>query len=173
MKRLTATAVVLTLLCAGPAVAASPVGIVREVMAGATGKMPQSVRCVTGQELLIGDGRRLQSETVGVAIRTGSRHIVLLDWKRVCNPIHRFRTGRRVQPADVIGAMSTVLHEKAHVNGVRIEWQATCAAIPGVLRQLRRWGYTARQLAAVKSYLTVVLDKARTGDYKLRGRCHV
>ena len=171
MKRLTATAVAMTLLCAAPAVAASPVGVVRQVMAGAPGKMPQSVRCVTRKELRSGEGRRLASQTVGVAIRTGSRHVVLLDWKRICNPIHRFRTGRRVQPADVIGAMTTVLHEKAHVNGVRVEWQATCVAIPGVLRQLKRWGYTDRQLAAVKSYLTDVLDKARTGDYKLRGRC--
>jgi hypothetical protein len=173
MKRLAASAVAMSLLCAAPAVAASPVGIVRQVMGGAPGNMPQSVRCVTKQALLTGEGRRLASETVGVAIRTGSNHVVLLDWKRICNPLHRFRTGRRVQPADVIGAMATVLHEKAHVNGVRVEWQATCVAIPGVLRQLRQWGYSARQLAAVKSYLTVVLDRARRGDYKLRGRCRV
>jgi hypothetical protein len=168
-----ATAVALALLYAGSAVAAGPVDVVRQVMTAAPGKMPQSVRCVSRHELLRGDGRRLASGVVGVTIRTGRTRVVLLDWKEVCLPLHRFRTGRRVQPADAIKAMATVLHEKAHVNGVRTEWKATCVAIPSVLRQFRLWGYNARQVAAIKWYLTEDLDNGRAQEYKLRGRCHV
>ena len=61
--------------------------------------------------------------------------------------------------------MTSVLHEKAHVNGVRVEWKATCWAIPGVLEQLRRFGYTTRQLNAVRRYLTQELDRHRTSEY--------
>lgn len=174
MRVIAAGAVVL-LLCAGSASAATPVEAVRQLMAGAPGQMPQSVRCVTTKELQSGEGRRLDSRAVAVAIRTGRTSVVLLDWRKVCRPLHLFRRGDgggRVEPALAIQAMTSVLHEKAHVNGVRVEWRATCWAIPGVLRQLRRWGYTTRQLNAVRRYLTAELDRHRTREYRLRGRCH-
>jgi hypothetical protein len=108
-----------------------------------------------------------------VTIRTGRKYVVLLDWNHACKPLYRYRTGRRVEPADVVDAMATVLHEKAHVQGIRTEWKATCWGIPGVVRQLREWGWSAKQLAAVKWYLVYAADGGRSGDYKLRGRCHV
>jgi hypothetical protein len=174
--RVSAAAAVVFLLAAGSASAATPVETVRQLMAGAPGQMPQTVRCVTTKELQSGEGRRLDSRAVAVAIRTGRRSVVLLDWRKVCWPLHLFRRGDgggRVEPALAIQAMTSVLHEKAHVNGVRVEWRATCWAIPGVLRQLRRWGYTTKQLDAARSYLTVELERHRTSEYKLRGRCRV
>jgi hypothetical protein len=169
-----ASAIAVMGLCAGTVSAAlSPIQVVRYVMTGATGRMPQELRCVSRQELLRGTGRHLDSRTRGVTIRTGRKFTVLLDWNDVCKPLHRLRTGRRVQPAEVVQALSTVLHEKAHVQGIRSEWQATCWGIPGVLDQLREWGWTAKQLAAVKWYLVFALDRARPDEYKLRGRCHV
>jgi hypothetical protein len=98
---------------------------------------------------------------------------VLLDWKSICRPLALFAEKRVVDPAKAIEATAVVLHEKAHVNGVRVEWEAECAAIPGVLSQLRRWGYNSRQVAAMRWYLTVHADRGRPSDYKLRGRCHV
>jgi hypothetical protein len=174
--RLIAAALVVVLLSAGSASAATPVEAVRQLMAGAPGQMPQTVRCVTTEELQSGEGRRLDSRAVAVAIRTGRTSIVLLDWRKVCRPLHLFRGGHgagRVEPALAIQAMTSVLHEKAHVNGVRVEWKATCWAIPAVLEQLRRWGYATRQLNAVRRYLTTELDRHRTSEYKLRGRCRV
>ena len=168
-----AVAIALGVLGVGTASAATPLDVVRQVMEAAPGRMPQSVRCVSREELLHGDGRRLASRTVGVTIRTGKTRVVLLDWQEVCVPLYRFRTGARVQPADAIKAMVTVLHEKAHVQGIRSEWQATCWGIPGVARQLKQWGYNARQVAAVKWFLVYNVDSGRPEEYKLRGRCHV
>lgn len=165
-----AMAVVVVALGAGTASAATPIEVVRQVMTGAPGRMPDTLRCVTRRELLALDGHP-GTRTRGVSIWRDRTRTVLLDWKDVCRPLHRFRTGRRVEPAQAIQALLVVLHEKAHVNGIRVEWQAECAAIPGVLRQLKRWGYSGRQLSAVRRYLTVELDKGRTSEYKLRGRC--
>jgi hypothetical protein len=153
--------------------ALTPIEVVRYVMTNAPGKMPQKIQCVTREELLRGDGRNITNNAIGITIRKGNTATVLLDWAEVCTPLHRFRTGRRVEPAAVINAMSTVLHEKAHVQRIRTEWKATCWAIPGVARQLRAWGYTARQVAAAKWYLVHFADRGRSGEYKLRGRCDV
>src|SRR4029453_13149644 len=103
----------------------------------APGQMPQTVRCVTTEELQSGEGRRLDSRAVAVAIRTGRTSIVLLDWRKVCRPLHLFRGGHgagRVEPALAIQAMTSVLHEKAHVNGVRVESNATGRAAPARTR---------------------------------------
>ena len=174
--RVIAAATVVFLLSAGSASAATPVEVVRQFMAAAPGQMPQTVRCVTTKELQSGEGRRLDSRAVAVAIRTGPTSVVLLDWRKVCRPLYLFHGGHGgglVEPALAIQAMTSVLHEKAHVNGVRVEWKATCWAIPGVLGQLRRWGYTTRQLNIVRRYLTSDLDRHRTREYELRGRCRV
>ena len=136
--------------------------------------MPQSIRCVSAEELRVRSHRAVGSRAaLGLTIRTGSTRVVLLDWKKVCFPLSRYLEKRAVRPDEVIEAVALVLHEKAHVNGVWIEWKAECAAIPGVLSQLRRWGYDARQVAVVKWYLTVRADRGRVGEYKLRGRCRV
>ncbi len=174
--RVMAAAAVVFLLCAGSASAATPVEAARQLMAGAPGQMPQTVRCVTTKQLQSGEGRRLDSRAVAVAIRTGRTSVVLLDRRKVCRPLHLFHGGHGgglVEPALAIQAMTSVLHEKAHVNGVRVEWKATCWAIPGVLGQLRRLGYTTRQLNIVRRYLTSDLDRHRTREYELRGRCRV
>ena len=176
MRVIAAAAAVVFSLSAGSASAATPVEAVRQLMAAAPGRMPQTVLCVTTKELQSGEGRRLDSRAVAVAIRTGRTSVVLLDWRKVCRPLQLFRGGhggRRVEPTLAIQAMTSVLHEKAHVNGIRVEWKATCWAIPGVLEQLRRWGYATRQLNAVRRYLTAELDRHRTSEYKLRGRCRV
>jgi hypothetical protein len=91
----------------------------------------------------------------------------------VCRPLYLFRTKARGESVKVVNAVATVLHEKAHVNGILVEWKATCAAIPSVLSQLRRWGYTATQLEAAQWWLTDGADKGRSGEYRLGGRCHV
>ncbi len=168
----------LTLVLAGTATAAlSPIEVVRYVMAGAPGKMPENLRCVSTAEIAKVSGGIHGLRAVGVTIQrrrsTVTTATVLLDWKGVCHPLHRFRTGRRVEPAHVIQALETVLHEKAHVQGIRTEWKATCWGIPGVVEQLRDWGYKARQLTAVKWYLVYHLDGIRHPDYQLRGRCNV
>jgi hypothetical protein len=151
--------------------AATPIGVVREVLAAAPGRMPDTVRCVARSELRMGDVQRVDRRTVGVTIWGGRTRVVLLDWRRICVPLHRFRTKARVQPADVVQALHVVLHEKAHVNGVRVEWRAECAALRPTLAQLRRWGYTPRQVRAARLFLTTTLDRARPSAYKLRGRC--
>ena len=91
----------------------------------------------------------------------------------MCRPLYLFRTKARVESVQVVEAVATVLHEKAHVNGVLVEWKATCAAIPGVLSQLRRWGYTTMQLEAAQSWLVDGADTSRSAEYRLGGRCHI
>jgi hypothetical protein len=173
MVRTATAAAFAVLMCAGTASAATPTEVVRQVMAAAPGRMPQSVRCVARPELLTAGGHRHRSGVRGVTIRKGPMRTVLLDWKEVCNPLHRFRMKRRIQRADVIAATMTVLHEKAHVNGVRTEWQANCWAIREVIRQFQRWGYNERQLTAVLWYVSVDLDMGRTDEYKVTGRCRL
>jgi hypothetical protein len=162
-----------TALGAGAASAATPVGVVREVMAGAPGRMPTALRCVSSTELLTAGGRRHSDATVAVTVHTGPRWTVLLDQTRVCRPLYLFRTRASGASVKVVDAVATVLHEKAHVNGVLVEWRATCAAIPGVLSRLRRWGYTAMQLEAAQSWLTDGADQSRSAEYRLAGRCRI
>ena len=157
----------------GLASAATPVGVAREVMVGAPGRMPTTLRCVPSGALLTAVGQRHSDATVAVTVSTGQRRTVLLDRARVCRPLYLFRTKARVESVEVVNAVATVLHEKAHVNGVLVEWKATCAAIPGVLSQLRRWGYTTMQLEAAQSWLVDGADASRSAEYRLGGRCHI
>ena len=174
--RRTTIAVVATavmVLATGVASAAAPVGVAREVMAGAPGRMPTTLRCVPKAALLTAGGRRHSLATVAVTVRTGQRWTVLLDRVHVCRPLYLFRTKSRGESLQVANAVATVLHEKAHVNGILVEWRATCAAIPAVLSQLRRWGYTTTQLEAAQWWLTDGADEGRSGEYRLGGRCRV
>jgi hypothetical protein len=155
----------------------TPVGTVLEVMLAAPGTMPGSVRCVTSDELRRRTGRR---DWWGVTLgSTGLGSTVLLDMKRVCRPLHRRRTGRRLDGRspefyELVNALALVMHEKAHVQGVAAEWQAECWGIRPTLNQLRRLGYTnADVLAEVKYYLALWLDVERDEEYKLYGRCRV
>ncbi len=91
----------------------------------------------------------------------------------MCRPLYLFRTKARGESVKVVNAVATVLHEKAHVNGILVEWRATCAAIPAVLSQLRRWGYSATQLEAAQWWLTDGADNGRSAEYRLGGRCRV
>ena len=161
------------MLGTGVASAATPVGVAREAMAGAPGRMPTTLRCVPSAALHTAGGQRHSDATVAVTVRTGQRLTVLLDRARVCRPLFLLRTKARVESVKVVNAVATVLHEKAHVNGVLVEWKATCAAIPGVLSQLRRWGSTTMQLEAVQSWLVDGADPSRSAEYRLGGRCHV
>lgn len=143
---------------------------VRQVMADGPGKMPRSVSCVSRAEIR---KRSRSSSAVGLTITTNGKSTVLLDWRRVCLPLGRYFSGRNVEPARVVGALVVVMHEKAHVNGIHVEWQAECAAIPAALKQLQRWGYSARQVAGLKRVLLEILDRGQSNEYKLRGRCRV
>ena len=157
---------------AGGALAApTPISVVREVMAAAPGRMPESVRCVPTRELPMARGSDYSRRASGVTTRRGTVATVLLDWRHVCNPLYRFRMKRRVEPAAALQALMTLLHEHAHVQGVRTEWKANCTALPWVLRQVRRWGYNKRQVDAVTRYVTIELDKGRPAEYKVTGRC--
>ena len=174
--RRTTVAVVATammVLATGAASAAAPVGAAREVMAGAPGRMPTTLRCVPRAALLTAGGRRHSLATVAVTVRTGQQWTVLLDRAQVCRPLYLFRTKARGESVKVVNAVATVLHEKAHVNGVLVEWRATCAAIPAALSQLRRWGYSATQLEAAQWWLTDGADNGRSAEYRLGGRCRV
>ena len=179
MRAATAAAVVVLVMLglAGTVVAATtPIGVVRQVMAAAPGKMPDSVRCVPRSELLrLVAARRIDRRTVGITILTGGTSVVLLDWRKVCFPLHRYATGHQVQePWDVVNALAVVMHEKAHVQGIRTEWKAECWGIRAALKQLRRrWGYSAEHLATVRYQLALAFDRARPEDYKLYGRCRV
>ena len=74
---------------------------------------------------------------------------------------------------NLVWALSTVFHEKAHLQGIRAEWKATCWAIRPTLNQLRRWEIKADDLEKVQHYLTHTLDGWRQEEYKLYGRCRV
>ena len=155
----------------------TPVGTVLEVMLAAPGTMPGYVRCVTPDELHRRTGRRdWWGFTFGPR---GRGSAVLLDMKAVCRPLHRQRTGRRLDGRsaefyELVFALALVLHEKAHVQGIDAEWQAECWGIRPTLKQLRRWGYNnANVLAEVKYYLALWLDVERSEEYKLYGRCRV
>ena len=145
--------------------------------------MSGSVRCVTPDEMRRRTGRRNRwGSTFGAKSRatTLSRATtVLLDMKAVCRPLHRHRTGRRLDGRsaefyELVFTLYLVLHEKAHAQGIGTEWQAECWAIRPTLSQLRRWGYTnTNVLAEVKYYLALWLDVHREEDAKLYGRCRV
>ena len=174
MRRATAIVVAVTLVAVGvgTASAMTPIDVVRQVMEAAPGRMPQSVRCVPTTALPRATGRDYSLRASGVTTTRGKVVTVRLDWTKVCNPLYRFRTHRRIQPAEALEAMLTVLHEKVHVQGVHAEWKANCIAIPQVLRQLKVWGYSARQIAAVRWYLALHLDKGRPSEYRVRGKCY-
>jgi len=139
-------------------------------MADGPGKMPQSVSCVARSEIRKRSG---SPHAIGLTITTNRRSVVLLDWNRVCVPLGLYFSARAVEPARVANALIVVMHEKAHVNGIHVEWKAECAAIPAVLGQLKRWGYSARQRAGLRVLLVDYFDRSRTSEYKLRGRCHI
>ncbi|HEU0247977.1 MAG TPA: hypothetical protein VFR38_12905 [Gaiellaceae bacterium] len=152
---------------------ASPSAYVREIIEReAPGQVNASVRCVTSSEL----ARQADRSAVGTALsgvtitQRGRRARILLSYSRVCKPIARYRLTGKLYGTTAL-AILTVLHEAAHARGIRVEWKATCAAIPGTLRMLRRWGADRYQLRRANRFLRVGAEKYRLGEYKLRGRC--
>ena len=97
--RVSAAAAVVFLLSAGSASAATPVEMVRQLMAAAPGQMPQTVHCVTTKELQSGEGRRLDSRAVAVAIRTGRRQCCSTGGRCVGPPPLPQRGWRRTRRA--------------------------------------------------------------------------
>jgi hypothetical protein len=155
----------------GVALAASPSAYVREILRlEAPGQASTPIRCVATSELARRGGKD-GATALGVTILRGdSVERIMLSYPRVCKPIARYRETRRLFTTTATAVM-TVLHEAAHARGIKVEWKAECAAIPGTLRVLRRWGASPYQLRQVERYVRVGAEKYRRGPYKLRGRC--
>ena len=178
--RLAGALAVAVLVCAGTATAATPVGVVREIMEAAPGKMPGELRCISRQELLRkarpmlrAAGRTVHAGLSGLTFVRAGHMVVLLDGNRVCRPLYRYVTQGGVPFGTIVDALAAVLHEKAHAQGIRTEWKASCWAIRPTLSQGRRWGWTAKELSEVKHYLAFYLDGWVPEEYKLYGRCRV
>lgn len=166
-------AALFTLLIPATGISASPSSYVREIIEReAPGQVGASIRCVTTSELAReADRRPVGTALAGVTItQRGRRTRILLSYSRVCRPIARHRLTGKLYDTTAL-AILTVLHEAAHARGIRVEWKATCAAIPGTLRMLRRWGADPYQLRRAGRFLRVGAEKYRLGEYKLRGRC--
>ena len=166
-------AALFTLVIPATGFSASPSSYVREIIdREAPGQASASIRCVTSSELAReADGSPVGTALSGVTItQRGRRTRILLSYSRVCKPIARYRLTGKLYETTAL-AILTVLHEAAHARGIRVEWKATCAAIPGTLRMLRRWGADTYEVRRADRFLRVGAEKYRLGEYKLRGRC--
>ena len=166
-------AALFTLVIPATGFSASPSAYVREIIdREAPGQASASIRCVTSSELAReADGSPVGTALSGVTItQRGRRTRILLSYSRVCKPIARYRLTGKLYETTAL-AILTVLHEAAHARGIRVEWKATCAAIPGTLRMLRRWGADTYEVRRADRFLRVGAEKYRLGEYKLRGRC--